>query len=326
MANFNLTPPLQEFGAGDRDALALAQFAGRVLTKFPELSVAYRHGLKHQMPSGDSFQFPATWDMATESHVPGTELVGRREPLNEDRRVVIDDEELVAHATLSKRDDLISHLHLIPQWADQAAQGLRNMYDSYWLRCVIFGAREAIRGGVFPAGQRVARVAATIAAAYPVSLAGSQALQMDIGELGQGMDNDDVPKDARFIFLSPYLKRVLLQDRTLTSRDWTDVNTLVTRQLTQVEGFMVEETNHLPRADVAAGEAQYQGLFATRPDLTVCCAIGHDTAVGSVFLEDIDAFGPSWYENRRSWLLGAAMFQGTGWLRPEACGEIHLTA
>jgi hypothetical protein len=322
MANVNPTSPLQDLGAGDEQALALTQFAGTVLTAFDEMLVAGRYGVKHYLQSGDSWQFPATWKMSAESHTPGVELAGSDEPLTEERTVSIDDKELVGHAYLSKRDSLISHLDLIPEWAKQAARALAKQYDSYWLRSLILGARQSARGPAseFPAGNVVTRDAATLVAAYPISLAGSKNLQDDLGEIAQDMDEKDVPKENRVAFLSPYLKRVIRQDKTLLSRDYQDANDQNSRRLIEVEGFLVEETNNMPSSNIATGESTYQGNFS----LTACCCIGDSSAVGTVFLEDIEPFGPEWYTNRRAWLLGAAMFQGSKWLRPEACGEIAI--
>ena len=327
MANFNPHSPIKDHVTAVADALALKQFGGYVLGAFDNALIAGVHGMKHNMPFGNQWQFPATWKMNSEEHEPGTEMVGNNEPANEERTIVLDDKELVAHVTLSKRDDLISHLSLLPEWGRQAGIALAETYEKYWLQCLCLGARQSARtiagtSDSFPAGNRLdtARTGASIAAAYPLSLAGSKYAQDDLGQIGQKMDEKNVPKTGRFAFIGPYMSRVFRQDKTLVSRDYQDTNTLLTRQMYLVEGFWLEEANLMPTALIASGPSAYQGDFTT----TAMLCMGDNTAVGSVFLEEIDPFGPTWYESRRAWLLGAAMFQGSKWLRPEACGEVQI--
>jgi hypothetical protein len=63
-------------------------------------------------------------------------------------------------------------------------------------------------------GNRVFQVAATVAAAFPISATGAATFRARLGELGRAMDEDAIPRDNRFGFLTPYMNEVLRQDAT----------------------------------------------------------------------------------------------------------------
>ena len=334
MANVVINEILQDLGAGSDMALALKEFSGLVLTAYMTETVALQYALKKTITSGNSHQFPATWKMNAQKHVKGTELVGNNEPINEERIIAVDAEQLVGHAYLDSVDDFIKHYDTRQERAVQASRAIARITDHQLFRTVIKGAGTAARGpgNEFPAGNSVNRAGATVAAAYPVSLTGSLALQSDMAEVAQTMDEKDVPRDpdTRHAFITPYLERVLRQDNTLLSRDYQAPNDKLTRKVVEVEGFIIHRSNNMPNiADSQLGqweeadgevEVNYQGDFA----LNVCCMIGDSTAFGQVAFGGIIPFGPTWIDDKLSWLIGARHLQGAKWLRPEACGTIVI--
>jgi hypothetical protein len=319
---------LQEFGSGDELALALKEFSGLVLTKFPEMMVFGNHIWTKSVSSGKEHQFPAVWAMECEEHTPGTDLAGDEDPLMEERLVYADTRQLVGHAWVSELHDFFAHFDDRTEIADQAAKSIAKKADSRLGRCIALGARTAARGpaGEFPAGNVViAATAGAINLAYPISPTGAKRLRDDFAQMAQNMDEKDVPKGERFAYIDPFLKRVLSQDKTLVSRDYQGKNDMLSRKLVECEGWLIEETNNIPRTLVAAGvgdggQSSYRGDFTK----TVCLFTGDRTAVGQVTFGGIRAFGPTYHEERLSYLLGAKILQGAKAIRPEACGEIQI--
>ena len=324
MANATQNPHLQDLGAGDELALALKEYGGMLLTAFKMATVFMGFGIKKTITSGSSHQFPATWKMTAEEHNAGVELQGDEEPLSEERLINVDTKELVAHDYINPVQDFIAHFDTRSERAIQAARAIGCMVDSRLARVAILGARQAARGPAneFPAGNTLTTPrAGPVTDAYPISLAGSQFLQCDLAEIAQKMDEKDVPRDNRATVVTPYLERVLRQDNTLLSRDYQDPNSKLTRRVVMVEGFRVESSNNLP-STLVAGEtnANYNDDFT----LTAAVCLGDPTAFGQVSFGGIVPFGPTWIDDKRSHLIGAAFLQGCKWLRPEACGEIGM--
>lgn len=109
MANATLNHPLQSLGSGDAQALALKQYAGMLLTAYETATVFGRYGLKHQITSGNSHQFPRLWKTSASEHTAGTEIVGVNAPITKELTIAVDSKELVSANHLSKYDDFIAH-------------------------------------------------------------------------------------------------------------------------------------------------------------------------------------------------------------------------
>lgn len=329
MADPVLNYPLQNLGSGDELALALKEYSGLVLANFPTATVALNYGQRRSMPrgSGKSWQFPAFWRMSGAYHTAGVTLGGENEPITEERLVTMDTKAYIAHAWLDDVSDFIQHFDTRQQIAVESARDLARHRDSITFQCIINGARQAARSS-FPAGNTLdSPRTGPISTAYPVSLAGSKNLQSDLAEIAQKMDEKNVPRMGRVAFLTPYLLRVLRQDKTLATIDYKSPNNNITRQMVMVEGFMVEETNQMPSANITSSsvtghQTAYQGNYTT----TVCCCVGSSDAFGTIYYADVQPIGPHWDEVRQAWLIGAKQLAGSNWLRPEACGEIAIAS
>ncbi|HUT62021.1 MAG TPA: phage capsid protein [Phycisphaerae bacterium] len=328
---------LRDLGSNADDlALALKMYSGMVIEAYETLTQVEPDILQKQITEGKSYQFPAIWKMEDEVHEPGVELAGNDEPISEERTVPVDTKERVAHNYLSTVDEMIGHWDTRAERARQAGRALARTTDALLLRRIIQGAKTAARGPVneFPAGNQltVAQAGASLAAAYPISITGSKQFQNNLAEIAQKMDEKDVPEEGRIAYIGPYMHRVLRQDNTLLSRDYQNVNTKLTRKLYEAEGFAIKKTNLTPCVNDATQAASwiakvgnssysYSGDYS----LTAAVCIGDRSAAGQVNYVNIDAFGPTWMESKRAWLIGAASFKGSKWLRPEACGVIEIS-
>lgn len=334
LANLGLDATFEE-----RRALALAQFSGRVSSVFPYLTVFRDKVMKARVSSGDSHQFPYLSDMGYSEHEPGTLLAGQKRPITEDRRIVIDQKEIVASDWLNKPDDFIKHYSDLEMRADAAARSLSETVDSRCARMLAKGARQPARGldgeEDFPSGvlYRVDNNT-SLESAFPVSAAGSRIIQDALASVGQSFAERNISSTAFpwYAFVGPYLYRVLLRDNSLVSRDYVDpmTNNKVQTLVSMVENFTIIKTNQMPHTAgnfrnhgsngvVTQGEAAYQGDFSRT---AIVCMAAMDS-VGMVDFSDVEAFGPTWKEEYRSWLYGAAFYAGIKWLRPSACAEIY---
>lgn len=326
MANVVLNPKLQEYGTGSTVALALKQYSGLVLQSYLMSLVATKHALKKDITGkGNSYQFPATARVSMEEHTAGTELTGNNQPEVEERTITVDSKQLISHRYFDEVQEFIGHYDMRAVAGRLHGHSLGKEVDSRMLRMIALGARQTSTGSgddEFRAGQRVqADNAGAVTAAYALSLDGSQELQDDFEEIGRAMDDDDVPDMARVAFLTPYLRDVLLQDKTLVSRDYQSTNDMLSQRMLKVKRFRIEVTNNMPSTNAVSGESAYQGDFTK----TVALFIGDGTAIGQVTCGGgIRSITPTWIDRVQSWLQGAKILQGCKWLRPEACAELYL--
>ncbi len=325
MANKGLNPMLQEYGTGDELALALTQYSGITLASYHLALVAGQFGLHKGVTQGNSFQFPAFARAEAEEHTAGTELLGNNQPESEDRQIPVDLKQLMSHRYFDEVQQFISHFDTRSQAAIEHGQAVARKVDKRMFQMIQQGANEAARGtgfDAFPAGQRVqASTAGAVTTAYPRTLTGSRRFQDDLEEIGRDMDDDNVPDNMRVAFVTPYLRDVLLQDKTIVSRDFQDPNTMLTQKIVMINRFRIVQTNNLPTTNLTTGESAYRGNYTK----VVSLCIGDKTAFGQVtFGGGIREIPIEWIADKQSWLQGAKILQGTKWLRPEACGEIYL--
>ncbi len=336
MANPVLNYPLQESGAGPSLALALKIFSGLVLKAYQTATVALQYAVKQTITEGNSYQFPATWKMDGAEHTAGTDLSGDNKPQTVERLINVDTKEYISHVWLDIVSQFISHYGTKEERAIQASRAIAREMDSRYLRCAARGAKASDHGlgSVMPGGvTKLGDAGSSYTTNWPISLAGSHNVQNDLAYIAQTFDEKNVPEQNRAAFLSPYFIRVLRQDPTLLSSDYQRPNDKLTRKMYMVEGFVIEKTNNMPTTGGANGDGDfsttalagsentnYQGDFSK----THVICVG-ESAVGQVSFGGVTSFGPLWYPEKRSHLLGAVVLQGQNYLRPECCGSILST-
>ena len=337
MANVTPTLPNQLHLSGDERALALELYSGELYRHYMRYITTEDVVMQQNITSGSSYQFIFTGRGGDPvRHDAGTELTGGASTQVGKKTIVIDDKELVYSEYYTKPQAQVSHYDLAPVLMENAAQQMAYTIDNRRFRVIARGARQAARGNnnEFESGTLVRRNAATVAAAYPLSETGSRQLQEDLAEAAQKLRDKFVPEGAaRYVFLTPYLARVLRQDLTL-------FNTQINQDLgnrsnpydlpTMVEGFMPRITKNIPTTDLSAvdDEDAYKANYTK----TAWLATAGPECVGHLTFGGTDGFGieaipPTYYESKRATLYGAASFGGMDWLRPELCieGYVHTS-
>jgi len=335
--NPTLQYPDQEYGAGSDLTLAAQEYSATAIVKY---NTALKYGqwvmTAPAKPGTRAKHMTAIADSEAEDLPRGTERAGSNQPESEGRVITLDTLQLIADHYRDEVADFINHVNTREAYAVKDGQAVAATVDKRLSACISIGARVAARqtgadqqlGGI----SITADTAGAVTTAYPLSLAGSRELQDDFGEMAQTMDEQNVSPEGRVAFVTPYLARVLRQDKTLLSGDFQTLNDLLTRKLLMVEGFMVEVTNNMCQSDWSSyGQANYadQTLLGTAVscDFTKVVAqfLGAPDGIGQLIAYGgVRPFGPTWIDDKHSWYYGTKIWQGAGPIRPEVCGELVL--
>lgn len=277
----------------DRD-LALKLFSGAVLEAFRQKTVFYDNTgsflAQRTLTGGDTAQWPVIgddielWSIGTETdspaggdwegwatdggvrsgyHTPGEFIKGRKVNLTE-KTVVVDDM-LVAAIDVPFIDLDLSHFDVLQPFATKLGRSLAIDNDRKIATIARRSATQADETGIYKGGQLVYRSGTqTVNGTYVDSQIGSSLFRSDVAELAQKFDDDHVPEDGRYLFVSPYIRRILRHegtgwgaagtggaiygpagnpyDRDQTARPWD----VATRTVGMLEGFNLVVTTSLP--------------------------------------------------------------------------------
>lgn len=265
-----------------------------------------------------------------EIHEPDTRLPSSSLDA-ETRLISLEDKQTLKNYRRNAVEDIIDHTDTRTKLATNAGMALMRTTEKHTLQNIILGSRTSATS-VRPAGIAPAAVSgASISAAFALTSAGSVSIQDKLAESKQLMAeaNVDVDEDDLYMFLPPYLMRVLRKDRDLLSKDYDGPefgNSLIRGKVLKVEGWWVMEHNLIPSADLSAdtsqptkfGEYVYQGDFSN----TAMCGM----KLGGVHarVTPIRAW-MEWENAYQIWDIGAGFVKGLDVARPEYCVEVQIT-
>jgi hypothetical protein len=340
---------------GVDDELALEMFYGLVLEAFHNQTLLWNSiggpdgvgsssfgaGVVSSkvIDSGKSWQFPiiALEDGDPEYHTPGTELLGQQFEVDEGTIGI--DGILVKHYDVPFDQIQMSHFDIIRPVAKKLGRALATDFDKKLFAVAIRAGRTAALTKnsmtIHNGGNVVERVAATVAAAYPVTVTGAQNYRDDVANLAQLMDEDNVPEEGRYLAISPYIRRVLSKDTTIYDRDYSIArsNDLNRRIIGLIEGFdILFPTNHLPTTNITTGPTAYQGDFTATVGLpagvALCGADEGSSAIGYV-AANMPELGPIYTfmgkdERKNTHFMKGQMMVGADVLSPWSAGLIQV--
>lgn len=194
-------------------------------------------------------------------HNPGDFIAGRKIKMSE--RTVRVDDTLVAAIDIPFQDMDLSHFDVIRPYATKLGRSLAIDNDKKIATIALKAARTAAVSGVHPGGQQsiVNSGNSTVQDQYPDSPGGVGNFRTQAAELAEMFDNDSVPEDGRFLFISPWIRRILRNDTDVFNRDYNPSNIagdLNSRTIGMLEGFNLVLTNHLPSGTTGG---RYQAAF-----------------------------------------------------------------
>ena len=282
---FGATRTLLKSGSSDNRSLALKIFSGTTLEQFYTNSVFYdRMGefiAQRQLDGGHVAQFPVIGDdidlfnalddnvdndgtafenaadIASEGgltagyHNPGDFITGKKIKMSE--KTVRVDDVLVAAIDVPFADLDLSHFDVLTPFSQKLGRSLATDLDRKIAAIALKAATTSAIAGVMPGGQSVTRevtgAPTTQAQFFADSSADATNFRNDCAALARQFDEDNVPQEGRFLFISPYLRSILRHETNIFNRDFNDgsvAGTLNTRTIGVLEGFQLILTNNLP--------------------------------------------------------------------------------
>ena len=331
----------------DSQALALKRYMAH-FTEAPRNSVfLYDTGLpvifRKTVDWGKSHQFLMDADApSAEEFEPGDEMLGQAGAVDEGTITV--DKYIVAHSFVPQDQMRISHFDILPRKARQHKRKIEQRYDKRLFTVAALAARDAAVTKnsltVHNGGNRVTRSGGSVAAAYPLSATGAANFRADLRSLGYSMDLDNIPVESRYLWVTPYIRQVLLFDNTaqVFSEDYINgENVIMKRQVTLVEGFKIvafpnttSNGGSMPDENITSESfSKYNGDFtvgaSTGTPVAIALTNGDDGAAGIGLLtyEGIKSF-MVYQQEKLGWLFGSYILCGAGKLNPWCVGSIEV--
>jgi hypothetical protein len=295
--------------------------------------------------AGKSFQFIQVADGPdAQTFIPGSEMLGQNfafdqelitidDPIRSHRAPPLDQERLVDWSTLRPLG-----MQIVRKVKEQVEDKLAIM--------AVHSARTAaktnsVSGDTFTVhngGNVVERTADTVAIAYPATVAGAQAFRRDASDLAKLFDEDNVPEEGRFLYISPQIHTSLQADTQLFDKDLSALSgDIATRVLGRLAGFWLIKTNRLPSTLI--DESTFEGGSPAKyhGDFSVAGAVGQPAAValcgaqeGEAGIGMVDGTGLITFaevdERREVMFMKAGITMGIGKLSPYCAGEIRVDA
>ena len=343
MASSNAVRFLQNDAGTDENGLNLKMFWGGVVEAFRDSTMLFNDEQsviqKKDIAGTNSAQFLMLADTpGAEDHTPGNELMGQDYAVGEGTITV--DGFVVAHHDVPEDQLLSSHFDIISPLARKMGEQLARNYDQKLFNMAVLAARASASThtatglNIHNGGNRVEAVHASgVASAFPVTSAGAVAYRNKAEELAQAMDEDNVPEAGRYLYITPYIRRVLNQDTTIFDIDYTrgTPNQFNSRIIGELAGFnVVVATNRIPSTNVTTyskskynGDFRYNGSTGQPVGIALCGASQGMSAIGVARLQSIV---PEMQKDvrRSTRFMKASILMGAGILHPWCAGTIEV--
>lgn len=191
-------------------------------------------------------------------------------------------------------------------------------------------------------GNAINRVAGSVAAAYPKTVAGCDNLVSDLEDLMLEFQQKDLPPNTPiYLAVRPDIEKVLRQDTSIFSGEYNAVrtNSLNNDVIGMVAGFsLLGTTNHLPTADLSSDthyESHYRGNYTvaglgTPVALAMAGNSGNRPAIGTLIAGDA-RLKPiythmEFLETNNAWFVKAQCMIGSGVMYPTSAGALYVTS
>lgn len=139
----------------------------------------------------------------------------------------------------------------------------------------------------------------------------------------QALDQNNVPREGRFVLLKPAQYWLLFTDVTfgfIGNQFFGGAGSLAKGNLPEIGGAQVHVSNNFPAAGVVTAQQGEQNTYSGDFTNTVC-VVGHPSAIGVVSLMEV-ASEMQYMPWRQGTFMVSRMAKGVGTLRPEAMYEI----
>lgn len=358
MASNNAVSYLANAAGTDLTSLALKIYSGVFSEAYrnqPKLWNRPSPGIhrKEDASGSKSYQWLkfAETPAADEDYHPGDDLLGQGFAVDEGSNSV-DSGYIVAHHKIPRYDMAIGHFEIMTRLARADARQIGMTGDKRVLITAALAARAAATTklglNTDTGGNRVTRnggssAATAVATAYPLSAAGAANYRADLRALAYAMDTDNIPREGRELWHTPYMEQVLLYDTTaqLFSKDYQydgDGNKINERTVRIVEGFkIVDNVNTVtnggsfPDANVTTGPSRYHGNFLAQaggtngvPVAVVLCAGPDGSGALSIGTWDRVANNVIYVPQQMCYFVQSAILSGISQMNTACAGSIEV--
>ena len=324
------------------NALFLKVFANEVLTTFEEANVMKALHTIRTISSGKTAQFPVIGTATAKYHTPGHDVFGEggtsptyNQTIKHTEKTISIDDVLLAATSNANIDELKNHYEVRSVYATELGRALAKRFDLATMKTLAAAADSAANiDGITPAGTTV-DASTTLGEAYTATAA--QIVKL-FGAIAQKMDENDLPKEGRFVLLPPEEFYALLgADTVAINRDFGPGGNVASASLPSIHGLRIVVSNHLEdlrgnaAGDLESDDTSATGGAANNPfggttgyngDLsTLKFLAGHPSAIGTVKLLDL-AVESEYSMSKQATLMLAKYAMGHGVLRPEAAFRI----
>jgi hypothetical protein len=198
-------------------------------------------------------------------------------------RTVRCDDVLVAPIDIPFADLDLSHFDVLTPYAQKLARSLAQDLDRKIATVALKAATTAGVTGVYPGGNEIERTgvndANTPSGYYTDNTTGSGLFRDDCAALAELMDLDNVPEEGRFLFISPYIRKILRHEQSVFNRDFNTasaVGSMNDRAIGLIEGFQLVVTKNLPGDWTTTTNGRYNLIDTNMAKYDFDCALGTD--------------------------------------------------
>src|SRR5690625_2023932 len=293
------------------DNLHLKVWSGEVLKTFNTQTVLKSRVRVRTITSGSAVQVPDIGKVSAAYHTPGQVILGQA--VNHGGAAIKIDDLLIADTFVSNWEEAVNHYEVRSEYTLQMGDSLAQAYDQHLFAIAAKAARSGSTGPVPEMGPAtMTKLGATPSMAD---------ITYGIYTSAAALDEKDVPKDGRTIFVTPSLYWDLIQDGSFLDRDFGNVNGSQSGgSIMRVAGFEVVPSNNFA---LNFGEDSIEGKRGgtthaeyTVDNSTAVAMVMQRQALGSVHLMDL-ATEKDYQVERQGTLVISRMATGHGVLRPE---------
>jgi len=293
------------------DALFLKVFSGEVMASFNANTVMKERVRVRNISSGKSAQFPAIGKSAASYHTPGNEIVGTAIKHNE--KVITIDDLLISHAFIANIDEAKNHYDVRSEYSTQLGQALAQTYDRNLLSMAV---KDSATPPTAIADQGTSEQILQSAALNMGTAADVTTLVGQIYTAAQKLDEKNVPKEDRFVFITPAAYYGIVQNDKIVNRDFGGSNGVYSDgTVINVAGMQVVMSNNLA-VDHTSATTDTAGNKYGVDASSYLAVVMQKGALGTVELLSI-ASEAEYDIRRQGTLMISKMAVGHGTLRPE---------
>ena len=321
------------------NALFLKVFSGEVVTAFERECVFGDLVQTRTIQSGKSAQFPVTGRFGSRFHTPGKMIIGQ-DNMAQNEVVIKVDDLLISDCSLYDLDDAKNHFDIRSIYSTELGRAMARTYDKRIARLITLGARQSTADLTADkpdtldspiddpkrVGTRV-----DINKATPTS----DDLVATVFAAAEALDKKDVPQEGRYLVCTPDSFYSLIQSSRAVNFDFNQqgVNgSYKEGQIAKLAGFNILSSNNIAQGNVTAPTGEQGYVFGgtstqlSSVDMSNTKMLAFQrSAIGVVKLRDLSMqmSGNDYNVMYQATLMLARMAYGAGFLRPEACVEIH---